>query len=103
MTWRSRALELPRGEAAAEQTLVGAYRSVFREGQDAEMVLADMAAFTGFYQVQPPGDMSAYQAGYVNGMRAAFGRLFHFLSLSDRQLAELEEAARLEASIINQG
>lgn len=63
------------------------------------MVLTDMADHSGFYRIEPPGaDLSRYQAGYRDGMRAAFGRLFHFLSLSDEQLRALEEAARQEAS-----
>lgn len=101
MKWRTKAQHAAYGRYQAEQKLVGAYHEVFgKETESVEMVLADLAAHTGFYQVEPPGvDMTAYQAGYRNGLRAAFGRLFSFLSLSDEQLRALEEAARAEASM----
>lgn len=99
MKWRTRAAASAYGQITAQKKLTDSYRDVFgKQSEAVEMVLADLAAHTGFYQVEPPGDMSAYQAGYRNGLRAAFGRLFHFLSLSDQQMAALEEAARLEAS-----
>lgn len=101
MKWRTRAQALAAGEITAEQKLVDSYREVFcKEGEAVEMVLADLAAWTGFYQVDPPGDLSLYQAGYRAGLRAAFGRLFHFMSLTDEQLRALEEAARAEAEQI---
>lgn len=105
MKWRSRAQFAAYGKYAAEQQIVAAYQEVFgREGEAVELVLSDLAAHTGFYRVEPPnGDLSAYQAGYSNGLRAAFGRLFQFLSLSDEQLRALEEAARREASAEQEG
>lgn len=104
MTWRSKARHAVYGKIHAEQKLVAAYQDVFGKQTEAvEMVLADLASHTGFYRVEPPGsDMSAYQAGYVNGSRAAFGRIFSFMSLSDEQLRALEEAARIEASMSNE-
>lgn len=100
MTWRSRALHLAIGPNTAEKHLADAYADVFgKQTASVEMVLVDLANHTGFYRIDPPdGDLSLYQAGHRAGMRAAFGRLFQFLSLSDEQLRALEEAARFEAS-----
>lgn len=105
MKWRSKAQYAAYGQYSAEQQLVAAYGEVFGKQTEAvELVLSDLAAHTGFYRVEPPsGDLSAYQAGYSNGLRAAFGRLFQFLSLSDEQLRALEEAARREASAEQEG
>lgn len=105
MKWRTRAQYAAYGKYAAEQQLVAAYAEVFgRESEAVELVLSDLAAHTGFYRVEPPnGDLTAYQAGYGNGLRAAFGRLFQFLTLSDEQLRALEEAARQEAAAEQEG
>lgn len=99
MTWRNVSKTRPILPAQTEQQLHAAYLEVFgKQTEAAEIVLADLAAQTGFYMVEPPdADLSLYQAGYSAGQRAAFGRLFHFLSLSDEQLRALEEAARAEA------
>lgn len=98
MGWRSivkQKPEAPRGDDA-KLRLAQAYLSVFgKETEDAEIVLADLAEFCGFYNVAPPG-LSGEQLQYDAGKRAAFGRLFSFLSLSDERLAALEEAARAE-------
>lgn len=99
MKWRTVASTRQMLPHYSEQRLAAAYREVFsKPSEDIEIVLADLAAQTGFYLVDPPGaDFTLYQAGYNAGQRAAFGRLFHFLSLSDEQLRALEEAARQEA------
>jgi len=102
MRWRCLAwLRLYRPNEA-ELKLANAYRSVFgKDGENTEIVLADLAAHTGFYMVEPPGaDLSQFQAGYNAGQRAAFGRLFQFLTLSDEQMRALEVAARQEAEQI---
>ena len=82
--------------AAAEQRLAQAYRNVFAfRDPDAQIVLSDLADFTGFYRVNgqgiPPDDRA-----FSDGMRAAFGRLFRFLNLTDEERAALAEAARAE-------
>lgn len=102
MNWRNLAKHRHVAPIQTEQQLVAAYRSVFgRKGEDVEIVLADLAAHTGFYLVEPPGsDLSQFQAGYNAGQRAAFGRIFHFLSLSDDHLRALEIAARQESEQI---
>lgn len=104
MTWRTRAQYAVYGQNTAEQQLVAAYAEVFGKKSEAvEIVLSDLATYTGFYKVEPPnGDLTAYQAGYTNGLRAAFGRLFQFLTLSEDQLRALEEAARQEAAAPHQ-
>lgn len=102
MNWRNVAKSRQVLPSHTEQQLVAAYLEVFgKPSPSVEIVLADFAGHTGFYQVEPPGaDLSQFQAGYNAGQRAAFGRLFHFLSLSDDQLRALEEAAREEAEHI---
>lgn len=100
MKWRSKVRQ-ENGPARQEKKLVQAYNEVFgKETEAVEMVLADLASFTGFYGVAPPGT-SGDALQYDAGMRAAFGRLFHFLSLSDEQLQALEEAARAESEHLN--
>lgn len=99
MTWRNLSKTRQRLPLQTDAQLVAAYKEVFgKESEAVEIVLADLAAHTGFYLVDPPGaDLSLYQAGHSAGQRAAFGRLFHFLTLSDQKLRALEEAAREEA------
>ena len=60
------------------------------------MVLADLAAHSGFYQVAAPG-ASAGELAEANGRRAVYGRVFRFLRLSGDEVRALEEAARQEA------
>ena len=97
--WRSVASQRAKGrrrDDAAEATLATAYRDVFlRDDESVELVLADLADFCGFYKVAPPGTEPG-QLQYDAGMRAAFGRLFHFLALTDDKLWALERAARAE-------
>lgn len=102
MSWRNLAKQRQLAPIHAEQRITQAYRAVFgKQSEDVEIVLADLAAHTGFYLVEPPGaDLSQYQAGYSAGQRAAFGRLFHFLTLSDERMRALEEAARAESEQI---
>lgn len=99
MNWRSVAAypdSHSRG-AVAQKRLTQAYRDVFcRKDESTEIVLADLANYCGFYKVPPIG--SPPETLLVDqGLRAAFGRLFSFLALTDDQLAALEGAARREA------
>lgn len=59
-------------------------------------MLADLADYTGFYRVNgesiPPDERA-----FSDGKRAAFGRLFRFLNLSDEERAGLVQAARAES------
>lgn len=100
MKWRTLATQLPAGAARqtkAQEKLAAAYREVFtRDDESVEIVLADLANFCGFYKVPPIG--SPPETLLVDqGLRAAFGRLFSFLSLPDERMASLEKAARTEA------
>jgi hypothetical protein len=97
--WRSRA-RLAKAVSAdvADVRLIEAYRSVFdRGGEDIELVLVDLASFCGFYQVEQ-GGVSADDLNHWAGRRAAFGRIFNFLALSDAQLMAMERAARDESA-----
>lgn len=77
--------------------LVQAYREVFgKEREDAEIVLADLAAFSGFYRVTPPG---AGDMAFNEGKRAVFGHIFSMLRMTDEEVRRLEEAARHEAVV----
>lgn len=85
----------PRG-SEAELRLTLAYHNLFNTANnDAQIVLADLADFTGFYRVNgqgiPPDDRA-----FSDGMRAAFGRLFRFINLTDEERTALVEAARNE-------
>lgn len=97
--WRSR-LRSSDKPTEKDMKLAVAYRELFKRGEHSEMVLADLAAFTGFYSVAPPG-VPSETLQYDAGMRAAFGRLFHFLSLSEDDMAALEQAARAESEHFN--
>lgn len=99
MKWRSIALEKAGKPHGQDKEITDAYRRLFGHNNDnAQIVLADLADFCGFYKIEPSGsDMSAYQAGHVNGLRSAFGRIFYFLGLNEDDLKALEEAAREES------
>jgi hypothetical protein len=89
----------PGRSAEAELRLALAYRNVFNpQNADVQIVLSDLADFTGFYRVNgvgiPPDDRA-----FSDGMRAAFGRLFRFLNLTDEEKAALVEAARAETLV----
>lgn len=98
MTWRGLASR-PKGARRNDQAhrrLVKAYKEVFRPSESVDIVLADLANYCGFYKVAPPGT-PAEALFYEQGTRAAFGRLFHFLSLPDDRLEDLEKAAQAES------
>ncbi len=84
-----------RGSGAALR-LALAYHNVFKtQDEDVQLVLADLADYTGFYRVNgegiPPDDRA-----FSDGKRAAFGRLFRFLNLTDDEKNALVQAARAE-------
>ena len=100
--WISLASLMPLGRrrgAQATQTLTQAYRNLFdakATRREAQMVLADLASHSGFYQMAAPG-ASTGELAEANGKRTVYGRLFRFLRLSDDEVRALEEAARQEA------
>lgn len=63
---------------------------------DKQIVLADLANQSGFYRVTGPG-FSAEDRAFCDGMRAVFGHASKFLSMTDAELRDLQEAARQEA------
>lgn len=98
MKWRSLASQTRKSRSVVGQDrLIKAYRDVFmRPDESTEIVLSDLANFTGFYKVPPIG--SPPETLLVDqGMRSAFGRIFSFLSLPEEKLKAIEEAARREA------
>lgn len=85
-----------RRKASAADRLSNAYNEVFSRQESAELVLADLAAFSGFYQVTPPGASDA-EVRYAEGMRAVFARIERFRLLTPTERTQLEQAARQEA------
>lgn len=74
-----------------------AYRNVFNpSNEDAQIVLADFADFTGFFKVSGMGT-SGEDRAYADGMRAAYGRIYRFMNLTDEEKQGLWDAARTEA------
>lgn len=95
---RARALRLTDNPALADAKLTAAYNSVFTQGrEDVEMVLSDLAEHCGFYKTSERGS-SADDLNFDEGKRAAFARIWSFLTLTDQQLEQLENAARDEAA-----
>lgn len=97
--WRSRVTS-SKIEGERELKLANAYRDVFKRGEQPEMILADLAQFTGFYAVAEP-NTSNEALQYNAGQRAAFARILHFLTLSDTDMQGLEQAARAESEHFN--
>lgn len=82
--------------AAAEHRLAHAYRALFATtNTDAQIVLADLADFTGFFRVNGAG-IGGDDRAFSDGMRAAYGRIFRFINLTDEERSALVEAARAE-------
>ena len=74
--------------------LAQAYRNVFfNNSVDAQIVFADLLAYSGYYKV---ADYSVGALGLAdhNARRAVLGRVLHFLRLTPEELAELEQAVR---------
>ena len=83
----------------AQVELIEAYNNVFKAGSpDVQIVLADLANFTGFFRVNgqgiPPDDRA-----FSDGMRAAFGRLFRFTQLAEEEREALIQSTRVESRI----
>lgn len=89
---------------AAEVYLISAYRSVFAgrgTSEDAQIVLADLANYTGFFRVSP-ADVPEAELRTREGMRMAFSRINQFLTLNETDLHALQHAARTEAAVDQQ-
>ena len=104
--WRWLSRSLPAGYRrgdAARHSLATSYQRLFagHGGEaDAQIVLADLANYTGFYRVSGLG-FSAEDRAFADGMRAGYGRIFQFLRMTDHERSSLEQAARAEALVDN--
>lgn len=97
--WHWSARRWKGGSVSRTKALADAYNRMFSgEGdkEDAQIVLSDLANWTGFYRVNGP-ETGADERAWADGSRSAFGRIFRFLRLSDIERRQLEEAARQEA------
>lgn len=83
----------PRGR---QLRLTRAYRSVFLKDEESQIVLADLAKASGYYQVAGPGT-SGDDRAFADGARDVFARILGRLRMTDAELVALEEAARAEA------
>lgn len=95
---RSLASIFPPGTPAAarKERLARAYQAVFdRPGEDVEIVLADLVDYCSYFSVHSP-DVSVSVKDDHNAKRAVFGRIFHFLHLTQDEMDELAVAARRE-------
>ena len=82
----------------AQLRLAQAYRAVFTgspQREDQSIVLADLAAKSGFNFVSSPL-VSADALRHQEGMRDLYSHIFRYLSLAPDDVLSLENAARLE-------
>jgi hypothetical protein len=97
--WHRLTHKFSRKQLEGQLALTRAYQAVFRGSPDRvqqEMVLADLAAHSGFYQVSPH-DVSSSSLAYREGRRSLFGVITGHLSLSPDDVLAIENAARHEA------
>lgn len=97
------------GPHKAELALTQAYRRVFSghgTPEDAEIVLADLAAMTGYYRRPTYADWLArtktpngfeLHCALSNARAEVLQHVMGFLTIEDDQLIALERAARLES------
>ena len=84
--------------AIAQERLRSAYEAVFGGFgglEDAQIVASDLAAFTGFFNVNPPG-ASTNELYFSEGQRSVFGRILSYVNLPAPARAQLLEAVRVE-------
>lgn len=89
-------------EGASQQQvdvrLHGAYEA-FLNGrpskEDCEIILVDLASFSGYYNTTPQ-EMPAHELKYVEGMRAAVGRIFRLANMPFKELQALQAAVLRE-------
>jgi hypothetical protein len=99
--WLSRSLPGRSRTATGVAELSSAYTKLFTGHgslKEAQIVLTDVANFTGFYRVNGPG-LSAEDRAFADGQRSAYGRIYRFLRMTDDERRQLEEAARAEALV----
>lgn len=93
------------GIAEKNRRRLAAYRATFNGNgtkEEAGLVLADLADFTGFYKVADAEATDAVLRHHA-GQRSVFGRILAALRMTDAELLRLEEAARREAFNLSQG
>lgn len=81
--------------------VVQAYQAMFggRGGaEDAALVLSDLEAFTGFWEVTT-ADTPNEQTKFAEGQRSVFGRIQALTRVSDAALDQIETAAELAKEI----
>ena len=86
--------------ATREKKLAEAYRSTFIGSPtkaETDMVLADLATFTGFFTALGP-EASGDALRYVEGRRSVFAHIQVYLKMTGANLDELHRAALVEAS-----
>lgn len=91
-----------RRKAEARKRLASAYKAVFSSNatpDDVEIVLADMANFSGYFNVAGEGAIlrGSIDLRYREGKRLVFSRVLRFLELPEHEVAALQAAARIEA------
>lgn len=89
----------PIRDAQAKVNLSASYRKVFMGNGtigEAEAVLVDLALQSRFFDVMPPTASDA-AIRYNEGRRSVFLHIFQNLSMSESELAALQEAVRFEA------
>jgi hypothetical protein len=100
--WHTIASQFASGQrrsARAVTSYAEAYEALFSGHggrKEAEIVLADLAAFTGFYAMTPASELDGLRLADANGMRRVYGRILQFLNLTPDERRGLEQAARLE-------
>jgi len=89
-------------QATAKRDQAAAYQRLFAGhggAEDAELVLVDLAEFSGFYKTSPPGTTDG-ELRFREGARFVFAHIRSLLGLTEAELQALETAARIEALTI---
>ena len=95
---------LPAGEQRGVRAFVelaAAYKALFSGSggrEEAEIVLTDLASYSGFFMVCERGTPSDLLRE-TEGMRTVFARIYDFLNLTGDEARRLHEAARAEAQV----
>jgi hypothetical protein len=103
--WRSLCALFPRGRRRgyqAQERLTQAYQEVFTgkpNREDQELVLADLAKESGFFQYAHASAMTSEQLWQREGARVLFGRIYEHITLEEADRRALETAARREAAV----
>lgn len=85
------------GPSGAELKLSASYQNLFTGNatrEEAEVVLADLAADSGFFAITDPSQHAALP--FQEGKRALFGRIWANMRMSNQERISLEEAVREE-------